>query len=109
MQIIKRDGRIVEYDRSKIVTAIQKANAEVEENQRASAEEIDAILDYIEAKHRTRILVEDVQDIIERKLMQQGHFELAKKYIIYRYSRALVRKANTTDDSILSLLLPSAI
>ena len=104
MQIIKRDGRIVEYDRSKIVTAIQKANAEVEENQRASAEEIDAILDYIEAKHRTRILVEDVQDIIERKLMQQGHFELAKKYIIYRYSRALVRKANTTDDSILSLI-----
>lgn len=104
MQIIKRDGRIVEYDRSKIVTAIQKANAEVEENQRASVEEIDAILDYIEAKHRTRILVEDVQDIIERKLMQQGHFELAKKYIIYRYSRALVRKANTTDDSILSLI-----
>ena len=104
MQIIKRDGRIVEYDRSKIVTAIQKANAEVEENQRASAEEIDAILDYIEAKHRTRILVEDVQDIIDRKLMQQGHFELAKKYIIYRYTREMVRRANTTDDSIMSLI-----
>ena len=104
MQIIKRDGRVVEYDRSKIITAIQKANGEVEESQRASAEEIEAILNYIEAKHRTRILVEDVQDIIERKLMEQGHFELAKTYIIYRYSRALVRKANTTDDSILSLI-----
>ncbi len=104
MQIIKRDGRVVDYDRSKIVCAINKANAEVDENQRATSKEINEILDYIEGKHRSRLLVEDVQDMIERRLMKQGHFELAKTYIIYRYNRALVRKANTTDESILSLI-----
>ena len=104
MQVVKRDGRGVDYDRSKIVIAIQKANAEVEESEQATEQEIDQILAYIEGKHKQRMLVEDIQDIIEKKLMEYGHYMLAKIYIIYRYSRALVRKANTTDESILTLI-----
>lgn len=104
MQVVKRDGRAVDYDRSKIIIAINKANIDVEESERATEEEIEQILQYIEGKKRKRMLVEDIQDIIEQKLMDMGHFDLGKKYIIYRYSRALVRKANTTDDSILSLI-----
>ncbi len=104
MQVIKRDGRIVEYDRTKIAVAIQKANDAVEESERASQQEIDEILSYIEGKNKQRMLVEDIQDIIERKLMEYNHYILAKIYIIYRYSRALVRKANTTDESILTLI-----
>ena len=104
MKVIKRDGSTVTYDRSKIVTAIQKANAEVEEKEQVSVDKIDAIIEGIEAKKRNRILVEDIQDIIEQELMADGKFVLAKTYIIYRYSRELVRKANTTDESILSLI-----
>lgn len=104
MLVIKRDGRTVDFDRAKIETAIRKANAEVEEHERASDEEIESILAYIEAKKCKRMLVEDIQDIIEQKLMEMNHFELGKTYIIYRYSRALIRKANTTDESILSLI-----
>lgn len=104
MQVIKRDGRAVTYDRSKIVTAIQKANAEVAPSEQVSVDTIDSIIEYIESKNRVRMLVEDIQDIIEQKLMADGKFVLAKTYIIYRYSRELVRKANTTDESILSLI-----
>ena len=104
MQVIKRDGRAVTYDRSKIVTAIQKANAEVSPDEQVSVDTIDSIIEYIESKNRVRMLVEDIQDIIEQKLMAEGKFVLAKTYIIYRYSRELVRKANTTDESILSLI-----
>ena len=104
MQVIKRDGRAVTYDRSKIVTAIQKANAEVAPYEQVSVDTIDSIIEYIEGKNRVRMLVEDIQDIIEQKLMADGKFVLAKTYIIYRYSRELVRKANTTDESILSLI-----
>lgn len=104
MQVVKRDGRAVDFDRNKIVIAIQKANEEVEENERASDEQIESILSYIESKNRKRMLVEDIQDIIEEKLMSFDLYVLAKTYIIYRYQRALVRKANTTDDSILSLI-----
>lgn len=104
MQVIKRDGRAVTYDRSKIVTAIQKANAEVAPSEQVSVDTIDNIISYIEGKNRARMLVEDIQDIIEQKLMADGKFVLAKTYIIYRYSRELIRKANTTDDSILSLI-----
>ena len=104
MKVIKRDGSTVLYDRSKIVTAIQKANAEVEACEKIDACKIEAIVDSIEEKNRSRMLVEDIQDIIEQKLMDEKKFVLAKTYIIYRYSRELVRKANTTDDSILSLI-----
>ncbi len=104
MKVVKRDGRAVDFDRSKIVIAIKKANEEVEENQRATDTQIESILTYIEGKNKKRMLVEDIQDIIEEKLMEFELFVLAKTYIIYRYQRALVRKANTTDDSILSLI-----
>ena len=104
MRIIKRDGRDVDYDRSKIITAISKANAEVPEEEKISPEKIEEIVTYIEERNRKRMLVEDIQDIIEQKLMAEGKFVLAKTYIIYRYTRELVRKANTTDESILSLI-----
>ena len=104
MKVIKRDGSIVDYDRSKISTAIQKANAEVPEEDRLSQDRIDAIIDRIEGLKRPRMLVEDIQDLVEQGLVAENKFHLAKTYIIYRYNRALVRKANTTDESILSLL-----
>lgn len=104
MKVIKRDGHTVTYDRSKIITAIKKANAEVEPCEKVTDEKIEEIVQGIEIKNRPRMLVEDIQDIIEQKLMADGKFVLAKTYIIYRYTRELVRKANTTDDSILSLI-----
>ena len=104
MKVIKRDGRIVDYDRTKIVIAIEKANNEVRKKEKASKEDIKQITNYIEELDKKRMLVEDIQDIIEEKLMELGKFELAKKYIVYRYTRALVRKSNTTDESILGLI-----
>ena len=104
MKVIKRDGRAVDYDRQKIVIAIEKANQEVRKVERATKEDIKKIIEYIEDLGKKRILVEDVQDIIEQKLMEFQKFELAKKYIVYRYTRALVRKQNTTDESILGLI-----
>ncbi len=104
MQVVKRDGRSVEFDSRKIRVAIGKANAEVAKKERASEKDVDSIIDYIESENKKRILVEDIQDIVEQKLMERGKYNLAKTYIIYRYSRALVRKANTTDESILSLI-----
>lgn len=104
MQVIKRNGTIVDYDPSKIKIAISKANAELSEKERATKQEIKTILDYIDGLKRPRLLVEDIQDIIEEKLMSFGHYELAKKYIIYRYNRALIRKANTTDETIMTLV-----
>lgn len=104
MKVIKRDGTTVDFDRSKIVIAIKKANEAVEENDRVTDDQIEEIVSSIESKNRNRFLVEDIQDMVERRLMNIGKFALAKTYIIYRYSRALVRKANTTDESILSLI-----
>lgn len=104
MIVIKRDGHTVPYDRQKIITAIKKANAEVEPAEKVDDETIENIVTGIEAKNRNRMLVEDIQDIIEQNLMDRKKFVLAKTYIIYRYTRELVRKANTTDDSILSLI-----
>lgn len=104
MRVIKRDGKIVDFDRTKIILALTKANDAVEEEQRISQEQTEEIADYISEKKKSRILVEDIQDMVEFKLMEMDKFELAKAYIIYRYNRALVRKANTTDESILSLI-----
>lgn len=104
MKVTKRDGRVVEYDRSKIVVAIQKANAEVDRYEQISEDKIDAIVAGIENKHADNLMVEDIQDMIEQKLMSEHKYELAKKYIIYRYTREMVRRANTTDDSIMSLI-----
>ena len=104
MQVVKRNGNIVDFDPSKIAGAIQKANETVKEKERASKKEIQEIVDYIKGINKNRILVEDIQDLVEEKLMDFKHFELAKKYIIYRYTRALVRKSNTTDQSIKELI-----
>ena len=104
MKIIKRDGHIVDYCPEKIENAIQKANLEVEEEEQASATQIKNIIKYIEKLGKKRMLVEDIQDIIERKLMSIGKYELAKKYITYRYTRELVRKSNTTDLAIKELI-----
>ena len=104
MKIIKRDGRVVDYDRQKISIAIEKANQEVKGREKATKEEIKEIIEYIEELGKKRMLVEDIQDIIEEKLMEIGKYELSKKYIVYRYNRALIRKSNTTDESILGLI-----
>ena len=104
MKVIKRDGRAVDFDREKIRIAIDKANQDVQEEERVSKRQIENIIKYIEGLNKKRILVEDIQDIIEKKLMDIKKFDLAKAYIIYRYNRALVRKSNTTDESILSLI-----
>ena len=104
MKVIKRDGKTVDFDRMKIVVAIQKANAAVDEEFRVTQEQIDAIADSVQALQRPRLLVEDIQDMVERKLVETGKYELSKAYIIYRYIRSLARKQNTTDESILKLL-----
>ena len=104
MKIIKRDGTIVEYNPEKIKNAIKKANNDVGRKEKATNEEIEEIIKYIEELNKRRILVEDIQDIIEEKLMSFGKYNLAKTYITYRYTRALVRKANTTDQSIKELI-----
>ena len=104
MKVIKRDGRAVDYDRAKIETAITKANEEVKPKERATKAEIKEIITYIEELDKKRILVEDIQDIIEQKLMEIEKYELSKRYIVYRYTRALVRKQNTTDETILGLI-----
>ena len=104
MKIIKRDGTIVDYNPEKIRIAIQKANNEVSKKEKVSDEQINEIIKYIEDLKKARILVEDIQDIIEEKLMALGKYQLAKKYITYRYTRELVRKSNTTDQSIKELI-----
>jgi len=104
VKVIKRDGTSVTFNRSKIILAMQKANTAVEPGHQATDEQIEGIVRGIERRTRERILVEDIQDIVEQALMELGKFALAKAYIIYRYTRALVRQANTTDESILSLI-----
>ncbi len=104
MKIIKRDGHIVDYCPEKIETAISKANLDVSEEDRVSDIQIKNIVKYIEGLHKRRILVEDIQDIIEMRLMDIGKYKLAKQYITYRYTRELVRRSNTTDMTIKELI-----
>ena len=104
MKIIKRDGTIVDFNADKIRTAIQKANGEVNGREKISKEKIEEIIKYIKELNKSRMLVEDIQDIIEEKLMEFQKYQLAKAYITYRYTRALVRKANTTDQTIKELI-----
>ena len=104
MLVVKRDGRKVEYDGDKIILAISQANKEVSAKDKLSRAGIEEIIKYIESLEKTTISVETIQDIIERKLMEAGKFTLAKKYILYRDKHALIRKVNSTDDSILSLV-----
>lgn len=104
MKVVKRDGRIVEFDGKKIQVAVRKANVEVDEFEKITEDKIQNIVASFENMGRETMQVEEIQDIIEQKLMAEGKFVLAKTYIIYRYTRELVRKANTTDDSIMSLI-----
>lgn len=104
MKVIKRNGNVVDFDQTKIEKAIEGANSEVKACERATKKEISQIIQDILALNKNRLLVEDIQDFIEESLMKLGHFDLARKYILYRYNRALIRKANSTDESILSLV-----
>ena len=104
MKIQKRDGRIVPYEEGKIVAAITKANNEVAEEYRADDEIIDEILRDVQAEEKEKLTVEHVQDMIEARLVEHNKYTLAKKYIVYRYQRSLLRKSNTTDESILKLI-----
>ena len=104
MKIIKRDGRVVDYEPEKIENAISKANAEVDDDDKVTPAQIKNIVKYIENMKKKRMLVEDIQDIIEMRLMSLGKYQLAKAYITYRYTRELVRRSNTTDLSIKELI-----
>ena len=107
MKIIKRSGTEVQYDLSKIVIAIQAANKDVEECYRLDEDTIFKCARNVEreCREKGRILtVEEVQDLVENQLMNEKAFEVARKYITYRYRRALARKANTTDQQILTLI-----
>ena len=104
MKVVKRDGTIIDYCPEKIEKAIQKANEEVNEEDKVTDIQIKNIIKYIENLHKRRILVEDIQDTIEMRLMALGKYKLAKQYITYRYNRELVRKSNTTDLSIKELI-----
>ncbi|MBR1854530.1 MAG: anaerobic ribonucleoside-triphosphate reductase [Lachnospiraceae bacterium] len=103
-KIQKRDGRVVPFEKEKIVAAIQKANAEVPEPERANDELIDEVLEDVLAEDKEKLAVEHVQDMIEERLVKRNKYILAKKYIVYRYQRSLLRKSNTTDESILKLI-----
>lgn len=107
VKVIKRDGREVDFDSSKILVAIQKANREVEEIDKISETDFDKIVaDVVEdcKSLRRAIGVEEIQDFVEEELIDGGYVEVARKYIRYRYNRELIRKSNTTDETILSLI-----
>lgn len=104
MKIQKRDGRIVPYEEEKIIDAIHKANQEVEEKDRADDALIEQILEAVKAEGKKQQTVEHVQDVIEQHLVEANKYVLSKKYMVYRYQRSLLRKSNTTDESILKLI-----
>lgn len=107
MKIIKRNGSEMPFDIEKIVAAITKANGVVREEEQLTAMQIRRIAESVELaceKLSRSIAVEEIQDLVEDKIMAHGAFEVAKKYITYRYTRTLVRQSNTTDDKILSLI-----
>lgn len=106
MKIMKRNGSEEDFNASKIVVAVSKANTAVE-RQELTQGQIAEIADYISykcAKLNRSTSVEEIQDMVENQIMAKGAFEVAKQYVKYRYTRSLVRKANTTDDRILTLL-----
>ena len=107
MKIIKRNGAEVPFDIEKIVQAIGKANQAVEENTRMTPVQIQRIAESVTLqceKMNRSPSVEEIQDLVEHQIMAHGAFEVAKEYITYRYTRSLVRRANTTDDKILTLI-----
>ena len=107
MKIIKRNGAEATFDISKIIMAVTKANAAVEESARMTPRQIQRIAESVELACQElgrSAAVEEIQDMVEKQIMAHGAFEVAKAYITYRYTRSLVRRANTTDDRILSLI-----
>lgn len=107
MEIIKRDKTKVEYDQNKIVEAIKSANADIRRKDRIKVSEIKEIADEITndlQELSKSVSVEDIQDKVEKKLIERGHAPIAKQYIRYRYRKELLRQSNTTDNSIRELL-----
>lgn len=105
--VIKRNGQEVSFDRERIFNAVDKANREVDEIHQLSKPQMNAITENVtgqilSAPHAVR--VEDIQDMVEKAIMEMRGYEVAQKYIRYRYMKQLVRKSNTTDDAILSLI-----
>lgn len=106
MKIIKRNGSEAEFDLTKIINAVTKANAACEKEE-LTASQIRDIAEYVEfkiMKAARALSVEEIQDIVENQIMAQGAFEVAKRYVKYRYNRSLIRKSNTTDEQILTLI-----
>ncbi len=107
MKIIKRSGKEVIFDISKIITAVEKANNEVSETERLTKEQISELAKSVEdacTSYNRAPGVEEIQDLVENRLMALGAFNIARKYITYRYRRNLIRQSNTTDDQIISLI-----
>ena len=107
MRVIKRNGAEVEFDIVKIIAAVTKANDVVDEEARMTPVQIQRIAESVEFSCQSlgrAPTVEEIQDFVEHQIMAHGAFEVAKRYITYRYNRSLVRKSNTTDDKILSLI-----
>jgi ribonucleoside-triphosphate reductase len=107
VKIIKRNKAEVEFDINKIIAAVTKANLASEENERMTPLQIQRIADSVTKsceKMGRAMSVEEIQDLVEKQIMAHGAFEVAKRYITYRYTRSLVRRSNTTDDSILTLI-----
>ena len=106
MKIIKRNGSEVDFDLNKIVIAVSKANAACKKEELTQSQ-INEIAEYVEfkiSKANRALSVEEIQDIVENQIMAQGAFDVARLYVKYRYNRSLIRKANTTDNQILSLI-----
>ncbi len=106
MRIIKRNGAEEDFDIQKIIVAVSKAN-QVSDKNKLSLEQIREIADYVGYrcdKLNRAVSVEEIQDMVENQIMATGAFDLAKDYVRYRYQRSLIRKANTTDNRILSLI-----
>ena len=104
MKVKKRDGKIVEFDGNKIMEAISGANQDVKGREKASIANKKEIVKYIKSLDLDVLDVEDIQDIVEKKLMELGKYNLAKQYIVYREKRSLVRAINTTDEEIKELI-----
>lgn len=107
MQVIKRNGTEVVFDIDKIISAVTKANESVEEGARMTPLQIRRIAEFVELsclKMNRSPSVEEIQDLVEYQIMAHGAYEVAKNYVTYRYTRSLIRRSNTTDDKILSLI-----
>lgn len=107
MQVIKRNGSAVAFDETKILNAVTKANKDVSKDKQLSKQQLRDITDNVVGICKSlphAPTVEEIQDMVEKSIVAEGSYDVAKSYIIYRYNRALVRKANSTDATILQLV-----